>query len=344
MERDNEGKKKDENDDGTIIGNTGDQKFFTCDALEKNRIVFFNNGFIRPCCRLINPIGYDVNEKTIKHELGGAFFISYDSFTFSTCEEVRKKNFIDFDRGVLGDCDGCPELRRTHKRSEGPLIGEIDFAFYSTCNLRCIFCPLGTWYHHPISDYYDVVLRIITTLIQEKKIDKMAIVTFSGGEPTLLPQLKSICNIFQSYSNSITYTFFTNGVIFSDTIVDLIKSNEKTNICISLDSGSREGYFRIKGKDYFNAVIEHIRDYKKLIDQSVNGNSSFFLKFIIVEENIDQIPLFIKLCKELGINSVSYDVDFHIQRSDHINDAINLFNEIAREEMITCNYAGVGSR
>lgn len=344
IKRDYDGEKKDKNDDGTIIVNTGFQKFFTCDALEKNRIVFFNNGLIRPCCRLINPIGYDVKEKSIKHELGGAYFIPLESFTFSKYDDVKHKTFLDFDRGVFGGCDGCSELRRTHMRSEGPLIGQIDFGFFSTCNLKCIYCPLGTWYHHPISDYYDDVFRIITTLIHEKRVDKKAIVTFSGGEPTLLPQLESLCSLFQSYSHSITYNFLTNGVIISDTLINLIINNENININISLDSGNREGYFRIKGKDYFNSVIDHIKCYKELIDQSSNKNSSISLKFIIIEENIDQIPLFIKLCKGLGIYSVSYDVDFHIKRSDQVSDAINLFHEIAREERINCNYVGVGSR
>jgi pyruvate-formate lyase-activating enzyme len=312
---------------------------YSCDALESNRIVFFNNGMIRPCCQLQKPFYFNPEHQCIEPMLGEAFSLELPHFSFEFYQNLKMRSLQQFSIGNFHNCSGCNNLKQYQKFNDNEKIKCLDFAFYSTCNLRCIYCPLNTWYNHPINDFYDNVVRCIDTLIADKKIDPMANITFSGGEPTLLPGLNDLCQKFRGYSDKITYTFLTNGVIFSEVICELIKEGSPVILLISIDSGTRAGFYRIKGRDHFYDVVSNIKKYKQI---GTTEKFRIILKFIIIEENIDQIPPFIDLCKKLDIHDIFYDIDFNTEKNPTIIEGIHNFCSIAETNNIQVNKLGVG--
>jgi len=284
---------------------------------------------------------FDHKKQSIEQGLGGPFSIQFKKFTYERYIFEKQVTIQNFASGIFGGCIGCPSLIKKKGFFPNELVKKIDFAFFSTCNLTCIYCPLGTWYKHKISDYYKDVLNIVDSLIVSKKVDPFATITFSGGEPTLIPQLSDLCKMFLNYSQNISFVFLTNGVIFSDVISSLIKDGVNINICISLDSGNRERYLEIKGKDSFNQVITNIRKYS---DLGSSENFKIRLKFIILEENVDQIPQFISLCKQLQIREIMYDVDFLSELNDRILSGIDELQRLANINNLICCSPKVGSQ
>ncbi len=97
--------------------------------------------------------------------------------------------------------------------------------------------------------------KIIDELIENKKYLTAPINICGIGSPLLYKNLDYVLDMF--YSNDINTVITTNGILLNkENSLLLLEKCDK--IMISLDAFSRDSYYKIKGVDYFNNILENI--------------------------------------------------------------------------------------
>lgn len=205
---------------------------------------------------------------------------------------------------TIKECEGCYYLKEIEDTEE-KYISEVAFQQIKLCNAKCRYCGDDFRYH---KNYYDVY-PIIKDLVENgyfKKTD-FGLVIFQGGEPTIMTHFDDLIDIFNEQKANIKVN--TSAIRYSNV---LAKGMETGNIltCISLDSGCRETYNKVKYVDKFETVCESIRKYSDAAN--ISQFSKLIIKYLIVpgyNDSIEEIDLFFEKMKELNIKKVVFDVE-----------------------------------
>ena len=171
-----------------------------------------------------------------------------------------------------------------------------------------------------------IYTKVVKNLIKELSENGTKAIEFTGGgEPTTHPD---VCEILEySIKLGLDVGLITNGLLLGK-INDIAKYLKF--IRISLDAASEQIYYKVHGVNYFNNIINNIKDILETTDYNKIG-----LGFLIVPDNICDIVQALKLARELGVRfiqyrpaSLSYDVDkeFWIKASYEVKKAIELNN------------------
>lgn len=128
----------------------------------------------------------------------------------------------------------------------------LEIQLTSLCNLNCSFCnSISTRKYHNSLDFETLKSKIK----QLSEVGLKAITFEGGGEPSLYENLEELILFIKSLG--IKCGIITNGV------------KQLSNVCcenlnwirISLDSYDEDIYYKIKGKNYFNQVVQNIEYY-----------------------------------------------------------------------------------
>lgn len=167
----------------------------------------------------------------------------------------------------------------------------------NACNLHCICCRKKS--EAPEKEGF---LDIGSThnLLKEIGSHLNSILLNGFGEPLLHPDFCVFLKLFNKELPWAKVRFFTNGLLFSDKIIESIILNEVHEIIISLDSATAETYRKIRDAD-FSLVLQNIR--------KLNSAKKYFKKslplvkasFTIVEENKNELTGFLELLRALDI-------------------------------------------
>ena len=119
-------------------------------------------------------------------------------------------------------------------------IKNIIWNHFRGCNSQCIYCgdtKKFTKYYEPI--------EIVHKLDKEEMIADMVSISFGGGEPTLLNNLK----VYIEFGLERQWSQILNksGLLNKEYIKDSLLRDDKFSVQISVDSGTSETYFKIKG-------------------------------------------------------------------------------------------------
>jgi MoaA/NifB/PqqE/SkfB family radical SAM enzyme len=192
-------------------------------------------------------------------------------------------------------CRNCPFLIKKVWAQKEYMLRSITINTFTVCNLRCDYCyTLKSEYKHYKQNSY-ALLPIFTDAIQNKYLAHDTTIFWGGGEPTILKDFEEL-GLFLLQHN--VYQFVnTNGIIYSEFIEAALRE-KRVNIQISVDSGTRESYRKIKGKDVFEQVWNNIQRY------SIAG--TVFVKYILKENNSDdrEVKEFIHQCQIRGVKHI----------------------------------------
>ena len=92
--------------------------------------------------------------------------------------------------------------------------------------------------------YYEPI-EIVHKLDKEEMIADMVSISFGGGEPTLLNNLKVYIEF--GLERQWSQILNTSGLLNKEYIKDSLLRDDKFSVQISVDSGTSETYFKIKG-------------------------------------------------------------------------------------------------
>jgi pyruvate-formate lyase-activating enzyme len=211
---------------------------------------------------------------------------------------------------TIQDCLGCYHLFNEYYFTNERKISEFHFTHCRLCNAKCIYCSSA--YSCGPQNYN--TYPIIKDLIEKGYYKAGGEATFQGGEPTLMQNFDELVDLL--ISNGTTVRIHTSAIKYSKTVENALKNNFGS-VVISLDSGSKSTYKKIKQVDKFEKVCESIKNY-------TNANpNNVIIKYIIIpgiNDNLKEIDKFFKLMKFFKITIVALDLEVQYARKHNNKD------------------------
>lgn len=276
----------------------------TCNFMRRNMIVEDNALYY--CCR---NIGMPSNIPRV------AWFPSRENIDFDAMTDefidVKKKHLESIQKKTPCACSGCAYITNSwdyEHESDSLSVAEIAFGLDSPCQLSCSYCKAYNARNKTSDENkffvrnFDYV-RFFSVLEKKRILDDAASVTFASGELTLDPRIDEILDAVEKYSICV----LTNGVVFNERIAKLL-SRSGSSMNISLDSGTRETYAKVKGLDAYDAVVKNIEKYAQY---AKIGGGGLSLKYIFLPENTNEkdVEGFIRVATNVGASSISIATD-----------------------------------
>lgn len=147
----------------------------------------------------------------------------------------------------------------------------------NTCNIKCTYCPISYKELQRSSREkimsYELAEEIINEIGEDGTLDHVILNYY--GEPFLYPKFKEVLQLCKR--EKIKIRFATNGTLFNDENINLLRRYEPDELVISIQYFMRDNYEKVKGTKI---------DYDKWLNQVAH-----FLRIAINEELKTKIQL-----------------------------------------------------
>jgi radical SAM protein with 4Fe4S-binding SPASM domain len=219
--------------------------------------------------------------------------------------------------------NGAQALLKRKKVFSAPVHVQIEHTTF--CNLRCPQCPREEYLTGPPKHMkYDDYKKIVTLLSPRA-------ITLNGlGEGLCHPDVFSMIAYAKEGGISINTT--TNATALPGDYLENIFSCGLDLLNISVDAATPDTYRTVRGCDAFSRVLGAVRAITSRKKELGASAPEIRLCFVIQSANVSEMPLFYDLARELGADSILYQVfsQFTKQSKGCIDD----FNIIALEKNI----------
>ncbi|MFA6198663.1 MAG: radical SAM protein [Patescibacteria group bacterium] len=174
----------------------------------------------------------------------------------------------------------------------------IDMGIAKFCNIACVFC-YGKY--QELAPVYIKREPLIQTILDANEIGVKSIAFIGDGEPTCNPHLWEALAIAREKTH-LDLAISTNGLMVNtrDKAEAILSACTWMRFCIS--AGTREGYQKIHGRDFFDRVVANIRqlvDVKAYYGLSCDvGMQSVYIPGTMDADMIAEA----KLAVDLGVN------------------------------------------
>jgi radical SAM protein with 4Fe4S-binding SPASM domain len=166
------------------------------------------------------------------------------------------------------------------------------------CNLRCKGCILyrGNW--EPDRDIsLAEVIRITDQLPDLEQVYLHGI-----GEPLLNKELPEIIGHLKK--RNVYVLFNSNGILLNSQRQQSLIAAGLDELRISLDAASSKGYEKIRNSNAFDDVVENLKSFVVLQKLQQVWSPKLSLWFLGTRDNIAELPGFIALAADIGIEDV----------------------------------------
>ncbi|MDR2579705.1 MAG: radical SAM protein [Fibromonadaceae bacterium] len=284
----------------------------SCSRLQSNYVNFFTDS-LSACCMVLRPkISCSDN---LRKDL-----ISLNQL----CKKIRDK----LNTGEGTSCDGCPEIR-DDIWLDSPTY-HFDFATGfkgDLCNFRCSYCT----YQQTLVKKLNVdisVLEIIEQLSDIIADTADVTICFANGETTINKDFDKTIEIILNRNWKLILD--TNATVLPVNIERF--ANNILWILSSVDAGTAETFYKIKGVNCYDRVVKKLNSYHKLGVKCI-------LKYILLPEindNEDDILGFAELANSINA-SVIITSDSAKRHTRLSNRAI----EVAKQLFSSCTEHGL---
>jgi organic radical activating enzyme len=220
-------------------------------------------------------------------------------------------------------CKGCIHWKYDTWKNEY-VFDWITINHFLKCNIRCTYCD-NALLPADFKENPPLLEPIFQELIEKRLLSPTSTIFFAGGEPTTLKEFDRLVTLLCNYA--INLVIGTNATIYSPAIETELKQN-KIAIVVSVDSGTRETYKKVKGKDFVDKVWQILRRY-------VNTGGDVTIKYIIMEENCHEIHQFVNCVNVMKGRKVMVDVNNKLNNysNDIIRSIVQLQNECNKNKI-----------
>lgn len=154
---------------------------------------------------------------------------------------------------IHGQIAKGPLVKRIRNCPDFPRL--VDVELTNSCNLHCLMCPSGAGSTSRTKGYMDC--RTIEKLLTELSERRTAVRLIRWGEPMLHPAFFQFLNTCKE--SRIPIHFNTNGLFLSPSSIDMLIVNEVDSIKISMQGGDRQSYFKWRGVDFYNQLLNDVK-------------------------------------------------------------------------------------
>ena len=305
------------------VNNTQVDKYVSCPYLEYGLVAL--SGGLRHCCGdFTGVVNFDV-EPVIEYS---DEMLKDSNQLVSRFIDCKKQTINDIIMGRKNGCTGCPNLVEGYWPREKRIM-QISLAIDTICNLQCSYCVKQK--PHKMLDNSDRVLLLLKKLEESSKVQVEYPLFFGSGEICVQPNVDALLECLSKYN----VVFFSNATRYHAKLHSIIKK-PLNSIIVSLDSGTRETYKRIKGADLFEQTCETIGMYA-----SDGGNIT--LKYVLTEDNLDKRDLegFLDLCIRHKIRQIRVDRDWQMPVSKTIRNTAIRLAYMGKKNGVICHTTGI---
>jgi len=307
-----------------IYGEDSRLKYLSCRYIEHG--LDFEHRRLETCCFTCHTGGGGI---TLNKNYNGEN-INWEEL-FAQKRERREKH----KKGNLShECLGCIFLEEKDW-DESDYINYLQFNHWVACNSKCIYCYAvhNREYFSKLVPYN--VVPIIKDMIEKKILIPGGEVSFGGGEPTIDEDFEEIVDIL-TQNGFKNMRIHSSGIKFSPAIERAINAGV-LNVVISVDSGNKNLYKKIKQVDCYNKVMENIQKYAIA---NRYGHGLVTSKYIIIpniNDNIKSIDEWLMETKRVGGKWIALDIEdvwYKMNRitiSDYYLDLVNYVIRRAEE-------------
>lgn len=182
-----------------------------------------------------------------------------------------------------------------------PLNMEIDIT--NNCNLRCVMCNFSD------PRYY----KVKKTEVSVEKFRELASQVFPrmnkvslsyGAEPLLHRRIDQLMAVLAEYKVPYTY-MHTNGLLLRRSSIEAMIENGFSSLSISIDAATKENYEKIRIGGNFEKLIANLQLLKQIKAEHGAEYPTLSLNFVIMRQNMHEMPAFIDMAAELGAIGVN---------------------------------------
>lgn len=166
------------------------------------------------------------------------------------------------------------------------------------CNLLCQTCPRTFEALEPPTDMsWDLFTRIVD---QFPKIER--VVLHGVGEPMMVRELPKMIRYLKSRG---TYVLFnSNGTLLNRRKGEELVEAGLDELRISLDAAEPSVFKQVRGLDMFDQIVNNVRQFTQMQRERNLKSPHLALFFTGLKENLSQLPAFVRLAHQLGVEEV----------------------------------------
>lgn len=169
------------------------------------------------------------------------------------------------------------------------------------CNLSCKTCwrlKMDATFNQPSFNFLKKIIKE-AGMIGVKKIDLTG-----GGEPFVRKDILKLMELVKKYKMVGSLT--TNSTLIRETDIRKIVKIEWDEINLSLDGSTPEINDYIRGDGVFEKVLEAIKNFQQIKEESGSQNPTLRLTLTLTSVNINDVPNYIKLARKLDVRNINF--------------------------------------
>lgn len=288
----------------------GGEEYFSCGELQYGAVIASN--MLQVCCRsnfiVDNPPRLLLSSGRIK-DYGSV--LEYYRDVVKDFINYKTKLIEDLRLGRSCVCSGCASLKKAQWGKPSEKIEMLILGMEFPCQLSCIYCNWESNARHKNPEVIKNAMKIdVPTMVQAMEQEGMQLaypITMASGEISIYPQRKEILTSISKYPVSI----LSNCVNYDEQIAKLVARDDGSFLNVSLDAGTAETYYKVKGLNVFEKVLANIRRYKA-------AGNNIQAKYILLPENCDRANIdgFIDFCAEVGVDKVQISRDINVKQDE----------------------------
>lgn len=304
-------------------------KFICCKTLFRDLI--FHPDVVAFCCA-------KVTDELLCYENYDGKIITKDDYL------IQRNKIVDkFKQGIIPEpCKKCHNLEE-QDWDEEPVLNVLSLAHKTKCSIcDCFYCTLSTGDKQRKKEQNELqtydIMPILENFRKENMILPKCSISISGGECCEYPNGELEKMTYFAIVNNCVIEYLTSAIKYSECIAQALMTIP-SKIIVSVDSGTKEMYEKIKRVKAYDVVWENLEKY---IECS-NGNreANVFVKYIIipgVNDTIEEAKAFIEKCLSVKCKKVLIDMEFswiaknqYNQAEGRLRDTIRYFGNINKE-------------
>lgn len=180
------------------------------------------------------------------------------------------------------------------------LFSILQIEVTTKCNASCLMCPRSIFRDKWISQ--DMDMKLFTKIIKDINHDLELIYLQGWGEPLLHPNLTDMIKYIKERLRT-TVGLTTNAILLKDNICEHLLRSGLDIIAISFAGATRETHDNIRINCNFDIILKNIKHLIEL-RKTLKNNIKIIASYLMMKQNVNNLPNFIKLCNNLGIDEV----------------------------------------
>ncbi|MBI1293089.1 radical SAM protein [bacterium] len=196
----------------------------------------------------------------------------------------------------------------------------IQLEVTTKCNFACIMCARDK-YHGRGENLEDDILNIVFRDIMPYTQD---MIVSSFGEPLLFPRMPEIFQHIDK-SSGIDLGFYTNFVLMTEEMAELIIRSGVAYVNASIDGASKQSYEKIRVGGKWDILTEKLRMFQQIKKKLKSDTPRVNLCVVGSTENIHETETFVEMAREFGFDTLKYNHNMYVDE-EHM-DYLTLVHE-----------------